>query len=167
MHEYNEYRLIPQPDSPQGPVWANSRNLALVGMLRIDHPDSDFSEENPLPYGHTAFLDEGTELWVCRAWLEGAPVAYLTIQTFPDWETFTAVHDWRFDTEVDGQLLSVLLALIASAPEGIKTIAAPEARQDEIHRLIGPVLFDMHGNARLQWSDYERYSQRTSNPTQR
>ncbi len=162
MHEHKEYRLILQPDSPQGPVWNNSRYLALVGMLRIDHPDSDLSEENPLPYGHTAFLDEKSELWVCRAWLEGAPVAYLTIQTTPDWRTFTAVHDWQFDSKVNEQLLSILLALIATATEGIKTIAVPEARQDEIHKLIGPVLFDMHGNACLQWSDYERYRQRTS-----
>lgn len=157
MHEHEEHRLIPQSDSVQGPVWANSRNLALVGMLKIEHPDSDLSEDNPLPYGHTAFLDDGNELWVCRAWLEGAPVAYLTIQTSQDWSIFTAIHDWKLDNELSTHLLPVLLALIASAPKGIKAIAAPEVKQNEIHTLIGPVHFDMHSNARLQWSDYERY----------
>ena len=157
MYEHDEHQLIPQSDSPQGPIWVNASNLALVGMLKIEPPDSDLSEENPLPYGHTAFLDEGTELWVCRAWIEGDPVAYLTIQTLPDWSIFTALHDWKMDNEFSTQLLPVLLALMASAPTGIKAIAVPDARQEEIHTLIGPVLFDMHSNARLQWSDYERY----------
>ena len=157
MSEQEEHRLTPQPDSGAGPIWVNAHHLVIVGMLRIDHPDSDLSEDNFLPYGHTAFLEEGAELWICRAWMEGAPSAYLTVQTLPDWSSFTNLHDWQLDNERSTQLLPLLLALIASAPKGIKAIGVTEARQEELHTLIAPVLFDMHNNARLQWSDYERY----------
>ncbi len=142
------------------PIWSNQRSIALVAMLSVPVPDNDLVDDNPLPYGHTAFTEDDCELWVCRLWIEGSPVAYVTLQTTPEMRVILALHDWRFDDQSERTFEEAMLCLVASAQDGLTLVGISEDRQAELNRLFGPVLFDMHNNARIHWSDYERHQQR-------
>ncbi len=153
----DEYQLKRQAGTELAPLLMNTYRLVVVGMIKIEVPESDFSDSNPLPYGHTAYLDDGAELWVCRIWADNVPVAYVTTQLSHEWDRILAIHDWRMDKPSDETLMSFLLAFIATAPAGLRIICANEVEREQIHRLIGPVFFDMHEHARITWNDYERY----------
>lgn len=49
------------------PLWTNQDQISLVGMLPLSLPENDLEEDNPLPYGHLAFVEDEAQLWVCRA----------------------------------------------------------------------------------------------------
>ncbi len=157
MHSSASFRLALDPASQLEPIWKNANGLVIAGMLRIEVPDSDLVDENPLPYGHTAFVEEDNQLWVCRAWMAGQPLAYLTLQTSATHKDIPVLHDLRMDCPDAHSFKAVMLALVASRSDDLVCIGVDEPRQTLIHELFGYIFFDMHKNARIQWSAYARH----------
>lgn len=44
------------------PLWASEADVSVQGMLSISTPESDFDDDNPLPYGHSIFVEDNAVL---------------------------------------------------------------------------------------------------------
>lgn len=138
------------------PLWASEADVSVQGMLSISTPESDFDDDNPLPYGHSIFVEDNAVLWVCRLWQAGQSVGHALLQWHADLEQLIGVHDWATPNANNEQLAAVLRALLASAPQGLRFIGMSAEHQRCINNLLAPAFFDQHNNAYLHWSEHAR-----------
>ncbi len=147
-------RLICADTQTDYPLWCNSSHVALVGMLRLTLPENDLEENNHLPYGHLAFVEDDSQLWVCRAWYDGHELGQMVLQLSANLEVFFALHDWKIKSTADIPLKKLLLALMATANPGFQVIAADEGMQNQLQHLLGGLAFDMHNCTRIFWASH-------------
>ncbi len=148
------YQLVCSDEQAAYPVWRNAAFVTLVGMLRLNLPESDLEEDNPLPYGHLAFVEDGAQIWVCRAWHDGRELGQMVVQFSADRGRVHALHDWQLKEVADAELQRLLLALMAGARPGVQVVAADAAMQQRLQQLLGGLPFDLHNCTRLYWTSH-------------
>lgn len=150
----SDNKLICTDTQHDYPLWLNNSHVSLVGMVNLILPDNDLEDDNPLPYGHLAFVEDDAQLWVCRAWYDGHELGQMVLQFSSDLGAFFALHDWQLKSTEECHLKKLLLALMATASPGFKVIAADEDMQTRLQQLLGGLSFDMHNCTRIFWTSH-------------